>query len=170
MPSAAAPIIGAGASLIGASKQRKAQEKAAQQSRELPPWLEPYVTGQGQVPDYLYRNPQINTNWMNNARALSEGAWNTPYAPMTAQSPWLDPSRTFTPEMGGGMGYGTVPQGGGYAPPPQQMPAQPAGPMAPQGPSPAFNQLFGPGTDMGASGIFQQGGPGAAWMQQFIGG
>ena len=104
-------LIGAGMSLIGSKMQSDAQEKANEQSRALPPWLQPYMTGQGQVPGYLQSNPQVNTNWMNAVQSLGQGAWNTPWQPMTPNSQWFNQDQTFTPEGGGGMPGGGNQQG-----------------------------------------------------------
>ena len=128
-------IIGAGAALIGSSQQADAQQEAAEQSQQLPPWLEPYMTGQ-YVPQHISGSPLINTNWMDYITQLGQGNYNAPWQPMVPQSPWFNPDQTFTPGPATpDMPYGTLsPDQPGYTTPgPAPMPAEPA--PTPAGPS-----------------------------------
>ena len=111
-----AAAIGAVGSGLAAKSSADAQMEAAEMSRELPPWLEPYMTSPG-VPNYVYQNPAINPDWMGHIQGLAGGMWNSPWAPM------IDPSTGQTgPQTGMSNPFGgdeltpTIadPQGQGY--------------------------------------------------------
>lgn len=119
----AGAAAGAAGSAYSANQNAKAAESAA--GGDLPDWLRPYIKGVGGTPEHISETPQINTNWMDYIKRLGEGEYDTPWQPMTQNSPWFNPDQTFTPEGSQGLGnpYGTLPQ-----PPPMQQPMQPQGP------------------------------------------
>ena len=118
-------LIGGGLGLIGSIIGGNKQEDMYEESRELPDWLKPYITGNGPTPSYIDNDPLINTNWMDYVMRLGQGDTDAQWAPMTGNSPWFNPDKTFTPDQGGGP-YGQLPPG--FDPYGQaQQPQQPAG-------------------------------------------
>ena len=115
-----AALVAGGLGLAGSVYGANKAADAAEESRELPEWMRPYVLGDGSVPEYMQERPKINTQWIDYIKRLGEGGYDAPWAPMTADSPWFNQDQTFTPEPGGGP-YGSLPstkqppvqQGGG---------------------------------------------------------
>lgn len=119
----AGAAIGTVGSIYGANKAAG----VAEESRDLPDWLKPYITGKGDIPSYIERDPLINTNWMDYVKRLGQGDTGAQWNPMTANSPWFQPDKTFTPNEGGGP-YGQLPPGmDPYGAPPQQPQQQGGG-------------------------------------------
>lgn len=111
MGGAVAPIIGSVAggliSKSGADSQAEAQAEAAEQSQNLPPWLEPYMTGQAAP------TPQpipLNYNWLDalNAAATT-GMPQQPMPPMSMNNPMMTFNNVNTPYSGGPWGLGMGP-------------------------------------------------------------
>lgn len=98
-------IAGSLISGFGASKQNDAAMEQAEMSQRLPPWLQPYMTGEGKP----FTPTPVNYNWLDAMNSIGQSGMPGQPPPMSMANPMMSFDNVYTPYEGGPWGYGLGP-------------------------------------------------------------